>query len=960
MSPLPSLSAAVILIIPLGFLSAGAPRAAAGGGTQPSGDAPHWADVPLHPPLPPGPQAASWSRGALDDFVLARLEHEGLAASGEADPWTLVRRLYLDLIGLPPDPDAADAFAASSEPDAYERLVDRLLQSPRFGERWARWWLDLARFADTNGYEADYQRHIWPFRDWVIWAFNQSLPFDEFTVEQLAGDLLSQPSEQQLIATGFHRNTLINTEDGTKEDEFKDAAVKDRVNTTFTVWQASTAECAQCHDHKYDPISQQEYYQLYAFFNSTTDQATKIKGVWESDEIRVCFGDRSELERLRAEAARADAELASEAPDVKEVRARWEDALRASASRSELPWRILSAEDLRSEGGAMFEKLEDRSVVPGGADPARDVYHVVLRPGKCTVTGVRLEALPDPFRGGLAARGPTGAFEITRVEVRAKVSSDREEAVVEVASALADSEAGGPAAAAIDTKDDTGWSSGKVASAELVLRLAMPLECEATGAISLRIAVGSAACPQGLSRFRLSVTAEPEPHRAGGLPDEVRAAIEGAPSPQSAAVVAAYFRATAPELAARRAAAHDARERLHDFENGSTAPTMILREGERRPAHRLVRGNFLDRAEEVIAGIPAAFRPTLSCANASRPTRLDLARWLVDPRNARTARVTANRVWGVIFGRGLVETSEDFGVQGEPPRNPELLEWLASELRLRWDLKALLRAIVTSSTYRQSSAASSEALERDRYNRLLGRGPRFRVEAEMVRDVALEAAGLLSSRIGGPSVFPPQPDSVFESVFLHGPLTRWPTSVGEDRYRRGLYTFLKRIAPHPMLRNFDAPNRSVCTVRRSRSNTPLMALTTLNDPAFVEAAGALAARMRKARGSDEDRVRRGFRLCVTREPRPAELVELVRLLEDARRVYGDDAAAARALVKSASPGDAASIDSAVRDLTASRPAAGGPTSSASAPPTDPPAEDLAAWIVVGNVLLNLDATLTKS
>jgi hypothetical protein len=670
----------------------------------------HWAYVkPVRRP-PPAVRDRAWARNGIDLWVLARLEQEGLAPAPEADRATLLRRVSLDLTGLPPSPEEVDAFLRDRRPDAYERVVDRLLASPHYGEHQARPWLDLARYADTNGYEKDDRRSNWPWRDWVINALNRDLPFDRFTIEQLAGDLLPGATAEQKRATGFHRNTMVNTEGGVDDEEFRVAAVVDRVNTTLEVWMGTTMACAQCHNHKYDPFTQKEYYQLFAFLNSTADRG-------------------------------------------------------------------------------------------GSNDPVLEV----------------------------AGPGQRERYEKVQAEI---------------------------------------------------------------------------------ARLK----------KGGGSLNEARAAI----------------------LQKRAKALRP-------------ATTLVMQElATPRATHVQIRGNHRKPGEAVTPGVPASLHPF---PKGQSPNRLGLACWLVDPDNPLTARVTVNRLWARAFGRGLVETSDDFGTQGEPPTHPELLDWLAVEFmnpspqpspqrgegevsgpqpspqrgegRVRgWSLKHLHRLIVTSATYRQSSGVTPELYRRDPYNRLLARGPRFRMDAEMVRDNALAVSGLLNRRVGGPSVFPYQPDGIWFNPYSGD---RWVTSTGGEQHRRGLYTFWRRTAPYAAFVAFDAPSREVCTVRRPRTNTPLQALATLNDRVFVEASAALARRLlAEAPSGPAERVERGFRLCVARPPTSRERDLLVALFEENLAKYRKEPAAARAMA-----GNGARL-----------------------PRGADPAE-VAAWTVVANVLLNLDEALTK-
>ncbi|MCH8047870.1 MAG: PSD1 domain-containing protein [Planctomycetes bacterium] len=652
----------------------------------------HWSFVPPQRETPPEKLSnPAWVRNPIDRFVMARLDAEKLKPSAQADRYAIVRRVSLDLTGLPPTIQQVDAFVADKSPQAYEKVVDRLLQSPAFGERWARVWLDLARYADSAGYAQDPARTIWRYRDWVIQAINSNMTFDRFTIEQLAGDMLSGATEDQILATAFHRNTMTNSEGGTSDEEFRNAAIIDRVNTTMQVWMGLTMGCAQCHSHKYDPITQEEFFRFFAILNNTED-----------------------------------ADRGNEAPLLT----------------------TLSMQQRKQQA--------------------------------------RIEV------------------EISKLE-KAPAAKNK----------------------------------------------------------------------------------KPNDKQIAALKKQL-AAIKGVTTP-------------------------------------------IMRElpaGRRRKTRIQLRGNFLVTDKEVTAGVPAAFHPL---PEGSKPNRLGLAKWLVDKNNPLTARVLVNRHWEQLFGIGIVETSEDFGTQGEPPSHPALLDFLAADLMQQgWDTKKLLKTIVTSATYRQSSAVTPELVERDPQNRLLARGPRFRLPAEMIRDQALAIGGLLSDKRYGPSVRPPRPVLGLRAAF--GGSTDWKTSGGEDKYRRGLYTSWRRTTPYPSLTTFDAPSREVCTIRRIRTNTPLQALVTLNDPVYVEAAQALARRMMAEGGKTIDaHIVYGFRLCLARAPTGAERASLTRLYEKALARYAKDEPNAK--------------------LIATVPL--GPA------PKGVDIKQLAAWTVVGNVLLNLDEVIAK-
>lgn len=661
----------------------------------------HWSYVkPVRPALPPV-KHADQVKNEIDSFILARLEKDGQQLAPEASRETLIRRVSLDLIGLPPTLAEVDAFLKDTSPNAYEKFVDRLLTSPHYGERWARPWLDLARYADSNGFEKDRLRSMWPYRDWVINALNDNVGFDQFTVRQIAGDLLANASKEDKIATGFHRNTTINEEGGVVPEEYLYYAVIDRVNTTAAVWLGTTLGCSQCHNHKYDPFTMKDYYRLSAFFNSTTDETTKGGGTDPHD---------------------ISSKLTVESPEAVRI---------------------------QNELGRLKENLKTQISNPATSQPARD--------------------------------------KIAEVQKR--------------------------------------LDKAKVFSTTLVM-------------VEL-------------------------------------------PSP--------------------------------------------------RETHVHVRGGFLSLGEKVEPNVPASL-PHLPATQPARPmrNRLDLAQWLVNTENPLTARVTMNRFWECYFGRGLVETSEDFGTQGSRPSHPELLDWLAVEfMEGHWDMKAMHRKIALSATYRQSSDAPSNVIESDPSNKLLGRGPRFRLEAELLRDQALAVSGLLSDKRGGPSVFPSQPAGVWNSPYSGD---QWIESPGEGRYRRGIYTFMKRSSPYPMFTTFDATSReSICT-RRPRTDTPLQALTTLNDPAFIQPAAQLARVVSREGGSTlSEKITFVFRRVLIRNPQSAEIDRLTKLYERELDQYQHD-------VKSA----AVMADSGL-----------------GAPPTGLPAPELAAWTVISNVLLNLDETLTK-
>jgi hypothetical protein len=678
---------------------------------------PHWAFVkPVRPGVPQ--VKAGWVRNPIDHFILAKMETHRLQPSPEADRHTLARRVSLDLTGLPPAPKRVDAFVNDPSPNAYEKFVDELLASPAYGERWARVWLDLARYADSAGYGSDPLRlNIWPYRDWVISAYNRNLPYDQFTREQLAGDLLSNPTKDQLTATAFHRNTMTNTEGGTIDEEWRVAAVKDRNATTFQVWMGLTMGCAQCHSHKFDPISHKEFYQSYALFNQTED----------SD--------------------REDEYPTLPLPTEREVKRKAEFEQRIAGLQKEIP-----------------------------------------------LSRARLAALT-----GLMPRNLAGVVSLS---LQTKLAAE-----------------------------------------------------------------------------------------------------------------------TPRQLAAAR----------RDLAGIKPVAVPMLREltaGKLRKSHILHKGNYLDPGQEVGPGVPAEFGPW---PKGLPMNRLGLSAWLFSPENPLTARVAVNRLWAQLFGTGLVETEEDFGTQGQLPSHRELLDWLAVEFREQgWDQKKMLKLIVMSATYRQSSRVTPELLKVDPRGRLLSRYPRQRLDAEQIRDQALALSGLLSKKIGGPSVYPPQPDGLWRAAF-NGQRT-YPTSTGEDRYRRGLYTIWRRTVPYPSMATFDAPSRETCTVKRIPTNTPLHAYVTLNDPVFVEASQALGRRILKEGGPDPtSRIRYGLRLALGRPAEERNVQALLHLYEESLTRFRKTPAEAKKLA----------------------------TPPVSSLPKEMDVAEAAAWTVVGNVLLNLDGVLMK-
>lgn len=883
----------------------------------------HWAYVkPTRPALPKVKQG-NWPRNGIDYFVLARLEREGLSPSPEVDRTTLIRRVSLDLTGLPPTLQEVDAFLADPSPNAYEKVVDRLLNSVHYGEHQARPWLDMARYADTNGYEKDERRTIWPYRDWVVNAFNHDLPFDEFTIEQFAGDLLPNATQDQKVATGFHRNTMVNTEGGTDDEEFRVAALVDRVNTTMEVWMGTTMGCCQCHNHKFDPFTQKEFYQLLAFFNGTADQ-----GRSNEPSMPVYTPEQAAKQKqIQGEIAQLTALLDTPTPQLAEAQTKWERSIASNAA-----WQALEPESMKSANGAALVKRPDASIYVRGATPDTDSYTITFNTDLKAITGFRLEALTDktlPNDG--PGRADNGNFVLNRLHVAAAPAKEPGKAeVVVLRNASADfSQSGFAIAGAIDDDPKSGWAVdpeiGK--SHVAVFETAKDIGFDDGTVLSVTLDQTHGG-KHTLGRFRLSVTTSPRPVKLPQLPDAIAKLLAVKPEQRDEkqkAELARYYRSIAPELAAER----DKLARLRQEEaNIKPATTLIMRELDKpRPTFVHIRGNHTKKGDAVTPGVPAKLHPLHNKASGNGPTRLDLARWLVDADNPLVGRVIMNRTWARYFGRGFVETSEDFGIQGDLPTHPDLLDWLAVELVDRkWSLKAMHKLIVMSATYRQSSHVTPDVYQRDPFNRLFARGPRFRLDAEMVRDNALAISGRLSHKVGGPSVFPYQPEGVWFNPYS---ADKWVTSSNGDQHRRGLYTFWRRTAPYAAFMAFDAPSREVACERRPRTNTPLQALATLNDKAFVECAAALAKRMMSEAKGDRERAIHGFRLCVARSPTAQELDHLLALYHEKLAKYRNDPAAVKAMTATA--GSMKDTDMA----------------------------ELAAWTVVANVLLNLDETITK-
>ena len=844
---------------------------------------PHWAfSAPKQAPLP------RKDLHPVDAFVRARLDQLGLQPSPEADRHTLVRRVTLDLTGVPPTPEEADAFVRDTSPDAYEKLVDRLLASPRYGERWARRWLDLARYADTNGFEKDRPRTIWPYRDWVVKALNADLPYDQFGIKQLAGDLLPGATPDDLVATGFHRNTMLNEEGGIDPNEYRFYSMVDRVGATGAAWMGLTLNCAQCHTHKYDPILHTDYFGVMALLNNADEPTYHIPP--------------ANLAELQAEHARkiaqAEAALAGKFPGGAAALEAKLDAWIAAEAKRAAKWEIVRPGTLKTT----MPKLEvqpDGFILGGGDSTKSDVYDLSFNRALRGVTAIRLEvadhpSLPNDGPGLTSYEGPLGGFFLSEIQAWqgtkrlefADATATNDEAESKPAAPAAKGKAKrvskkNNAEAALDGEMSSGWQvdGGYRRREAAVFRFAQPTDLPEGWTLKM-LFEKHFAC--SLGHFRISVTTA-QGATATGHPAEVEAMLAGA-VPKDRAILRKRFLETSPEVATHAKALESLRKRIPRGQ-----ATLVMRErpaSNPRPTFLHHRGEYLSPRQEVKPGVPA-FLPGLP--KDAPANRLSFARWLFAPENPLTARVAVNRQWQAFFGRGFVTTLEDFGYQSEAPTHPELLDWLAVEFqRTGWSVKKLHRLIVTSATYRQSSRVTPQLLEKDRENRWLARGSRFRLDAEVIRDSSLLAAGLLSFKMGGPGVYPPQPASV-TSEGTYGQI-QWKPSEGEDRYRRSLYTFIKRTAPFAMATTFDAPTGEACVARRDVSNSPLQALTLLNDAMFMEAAAALGKAAQALPENDDARITFILRRCVTRPPAPEE-VALFRGFLQARRASGLDAKA---------------------------------------------------------------------
>lgn len=899
----------------------------------------HWAFEPVRRSDEPTVRNTTWPQNSIDFFVLKRLEAEGIAPSEVAARHTLLRRVSLDLTGLPPTIEELDTFLKDDSLEAYEMAVDRLLASPRFGEHFALSWLDAARYADTNGYQQDRMRTLWPWRDWVIDALNSNMPFDQFTIEQIAGDHLKNATQDQLVATGFHRNHMLNGEGGRIAEESRVEYVIDRVETTGAVWLGLTLGCGRCHDHKYDPISQREFYNLYSYFNSVDERgnvdaggnANPVMPVASKEQLARKAELNTQIADLRKELAGLNANYQTE----------WEQKLLAevTSGKSRDDWLTLKPESLKSEQGQTLTVEDDGvTILATGTNPKNDNLLVTLKIDAKNITALRLEAVPyEKFTAGGFARSNSGNFVLTEFRVAAKSAGQDAASPAKIASAQASFEQGGwPVANAIDGKANTGWAVHNPADMRIPRQAMFIFEKAVAGGdgteLLLELRHESPHEFHNLSRFRVAITtdATPKLEGGGGLPESLIAALKRDAAKRNAAqkkVIADEFQKRSPEAKAVQQKIDSAQKQIADIDK-QMVQTMVMRDmAQPRETFVLIRGTWdqPDKEKPCSPDTPGCLPPLPKDAPNNR---LALARWLVDNANPLTPRVIVNRYWQHFFGQGLVKTTEDFGSQGERPSHPELLDWLASEfVSSGWNVKHMLKLIVMSSTYQQSSKVTAETLAADSENRLLARGARFRLTAQAIRDQALLLGGLLVEKVGGPPVKPYQPAGIWLDLSL-GKI-KYERDSGEALYRRSLYTFWRRGSAPTML--FDVASRQVCKVRVSRTNTPLHALTLLNETGMVEAARKFAERIMKIEQEPTARLALAFRMATSREPTAAETAVLLSVL---REQHDRFVASAEDTQKYLSIGET-KADTEIE-----------------------PAE-LAAFAVTVHLVLNLDETVTK-
>ncbi len=901
----------------------------------------HWSYVaPKRPTVPAA--AHPWARTPIDAFVLDHAQQAGVELTEQADPVTLVRRLYFDLTGLPPEPEVAAAFVANPTDEAYAALVDKLLASPHYGERMAIDWLDQVRYADTNGFHSDEKRSIWPYRDYVIHAFNTNKPFDVFTKEQLGGDLMPDASREAKVAAAYNRLNQLTAEGGAQPKEYIAIYAADRVRTVSSVWLGSTVACAQCHDHKYDPYSLKDFYRLSAFFADIQEQPVYGSGQRWDPLLELPTEEQSaQLDTLNRRIALLERKLNTPTPRIERAFQTWlTESAPKLARMGAKHWHYVAPESVTAEQGTTFSAQPDASTLATGPLPVDEVYHVTLRPGPGELTGLRLEALRhESFPTGVA-RG-NGNFVLSGVELWLKRDGADAQRLDLTAPEATFEQATWPIANALDTDPKTGWAvEGHVKNEAQAATFALttPLQLTEGDALELVLRHETGLAGHAIGRFRIAWTSldKPRVKLPGGIaPDllyPLMHAAEGVSDPTALDGLRKRFLEDFEDLNDDREALKQARVELDELKK-QIPYTMATVATEPRVTRVLARGNWMDESGEVVEPATPAFLPPLP-VSGRRANRLDLAEWLVAPENPLTARVFINRLWRNYYGKGLSAVLDDLGSQGRQPANPDLLDWLAVEFRESgWDIKHMVRMMVTSSTYRQSSFPSKSAEEKDPLNLLFTHQTRYRLEAELVRDNALAVSGLLTPAVGGPSFYPYQPDGYYANCNTFGGDLSYPISPGEEQYRRGMYTFWKRSFLHPSMLAFDAPSREECTADRPTSNTPLQALVLLNDPTYVEAARVFAQRIIEQGGATpEERIRFAFERALSRAPLPEEVGLLAQLLDSQRTQY------------TAAPEEAQAF-----------------VSAGQAPlPAAIPVPELAAWTAVARTILNLHEVITRS
>jgi len=897
----------------------------------------HWAFLPVTKTTPAGQPD---STQPIDRFIRAKLTTAGITPADQADPITLTRRVAFDLTGLPPTAEQVSRMVSAPTEENYRQLVEELLSSPRYGERMAMWWLDLVRYADSVGYHGDQTVSVYPFREYVIRAFHDNKRFDEFTREQLAGDLLPDPSLQARIASGYNRLGMMSAEGGVQPKEYLSKYIAERVRNVSGAWLGVTIGCAECHDHKFDPFAARDFYQMEAFFADIEERGlysgANVDGNWGPSLQLPSAEQEAELARLDGEIVAVKTKLATPTAELEAAQVAWELAVAPP-----IEWMSLKPVEAVSAGGATLTVLDDASIMASGVSPEKDTYTLKFENLPAGVTGFRIETLPHdslPAKG--AGRAPNGNFMLTEFIVRQRAGESAEELPVALQNAsesFAQRIEGGKedgqrltAAKAIDGDESelSGWATVEEVTLANQAVFETREDLAHTGEpLTIVLVQNRGLGGHTLGHFRISATSTPRPVKAlgAGLPRNVRDALALAPTDRSDAQrveLAAYYRTIAPELeSARKALAEH--EKARAKLNQVIPTTLVTHAVEPRPIRVLARGNWMDETGDLVQpGVPAFLPPALP--GDRRLTRLDLANWLVARENPLTARVFVNRLWKLFFGAGLSRKLDDLGAQGEWPTHPELLDWLASEfMDSGWDVKHVVRSIVLSETYRQSSDRP-ELRERDPYNLLFARQSRYRLDAETVRDNALSVSGLLVERIGGPSAKPYQPPGYW--AYLNFPAREWENSSGADLYRRGLYTHWQRQYLHPSMLAFDAPSREECTADRSRSNTPLQALVLLNDTTYVEAARALAELVLREGGDATDsRLEFAFQRALSRPIRASEAAVLGELVGKHREQFLHDPEAAKTLLAVGARPQPADLD---------------------------PAE-LAAWMSVARAILNL-------